>query len=80
MSSLKTSFLIEKTDNEHPGCVIGNEALGIYMHDGKPTPLWGPFGTAIRFSRIEDATAVASVLVPQVDTTIVEHSWGINED
>lgn len=76
MKTLETSFLIEKTDMEHPGCVIPDEALGIYMHEGKHTPLWGSYENAIRFSRYIDAEAMAEVLVPQVATTIVEHSWG----
>jgi hypothetical protein len=76
----ENAWLIEKADNEHPGCVVPGEALGVCDGEApflnRKRALWGPYDNALRFERRQDAEAAASVLVPEADTVAVCHTWG----
>jgi len=68
------AWLIEKTDNAHPGCSTGL-CLGVKNCGGRANVLWTFPELALRFARKVDAEDAARVLVPVMDTMAVEHQW-----
>lgn len=72
---MRFAYLIELADNEHPGCIIPGQALGVVLESGKWAAQWVDYLEALQFARKIDGQLAAEVLVPGMDVFVIEHCW-----